>query len=74
MIIYVGYVMSVGRDAILRLSPFTCNDGSRVLSLANGDRVEDAYEDKGKYYDGISGNGVCCSICGHAVVDDAYWL
>lgn len=51
-----------------------CNEDSGVYILANGERVPDTKENQDKYLEQIRGGSVCCSICGHAAIDDACWL
>lgn len=51
-----------------------CNEDGGVLLLDDGDRVEDTPENQEKYQNKIIGGSVCCSICGHAAIDDAYWM
>jgi hypothetical protein len=51
-----------------------CNEDCSVLLLANGERVADTPENQEKYQNEIRGGSVCCSICGHAAIDDAYWM
>lgn len=51
-----------------------CNEDAAVLLLANGDRVDDTPENNEKYKNEIRGGSVCCSICGHAGIDDAYYM
>lgn len=48
------------------------NEDGRVLLLSGGEQVEDTDENEKKYADKIVGGSVCCTICGHAAIDDAY--
>ena len=51
-----------------------CNEDGVVLLLADGNQIEDTKENQEKYQEQIRGASVCCTICGHAAIDDATYL
>lgn len=55
-------------------SDHVCNEDAVVILLADGSRVEDTPENQKKYYEQMRGGSVCCSICGRAAIDNAYWM
>lgn len=51
-----------------------CDDDLSILILSNGDRIENTKINQERYMSQSIGESVACSICGHASIDDAYWL
>lgn len=47
-----------------------CNEDGRILLLSNGERIEHTDENLKKHIQNVVGGSVCCTICGHAAIDD----
>lgn len=71
-------IINLGEDANVIIcggeKDHECNEDSSVFLLENGERVEITPENQEKYMEQIRGGSTCCSICGHAAIDDAYKL
>lgn len=60
-----------------RLRPVTthkCDEMGAVILLQNGAQVNDTPANRFKYRDEIFGMSVACSLCGHALINDAWKL
>lgn len=55
-------------------SDHECNEDGRILLLSNGERIKDTENNRKKYFHETIGGSVCCTICGHAAIDDVYKL
>jgi hypothetical protein len=51
-----------------------CNQSGSIILLSDNSRVEDTKENAEKYQGQIVGGSVCCTICGDAAIDHAYWM